>query len=170
MTVSHPKGVRGEGSGAGKVLSVGKCAEMRTKDPSPCLHFCFHPSLSDWNWKRWAALLLNAIPSFHYYTVLDILVTEINMFYVAGSDNTTFFPLIKEWVENATKRPSRVSLGKHLRQSCSWFPIAYSELCVVTLLASWLHTLHIIFGCTLLRSGVPWPGTEAGPPALGVQS
>ena len=47
MTLSHPKGVRGEGSGAGKALSVGTCAEMRTQDPSPCLHFCFHLSLSD---------------------------------------------------------------------------------------------------------------------------
>ena len=56
------------------------------------------------------------------------------------------------------------------RLRCSWFPIAFSELCVVALLASWLHTLHIIFGCTRLRSGVPWPGIEPGPPALGAQS
>ena len=139
---------------------------MRPKGPSPCLHFCFHCSLSGWNWKRGVALLLNAIPSFNYYTTLDILVTEVNMFSVTGSDNTTlFFFFFKSRSEEKTQQnglPERVWISSS-RLSCSWFPIASSGLCVVALLASWLHTLHIIFGCTLLHSGVPWPGTEPGP-------
>ena len=49
------------------------------------------------------------------------------------------------------------------RRSCSWFPKACSEPCVVTLLVSWSHTSNILFGCALLRSGVPDRGLKLGP-------